>query len=274
MIQILNWKTKEVIFEGDYPNMKSAVEAAVKQGVSLAFADLAEEILSGSNLTGANFAWADLTDANFRGATITGANFCNAILVWADFTGANLSDTNFAGADLAWANLTSANLKDSTFVGANFYSAILTNTDLTGANLKEVKYEIILQRKNPEKKTIKYKTVKVIDCKDWNNLVMDTYGKLYNLQQQDGCMERQRIKITVPPIWLNDFKNDTLEESEYAMGVSFKTWLEKDPYEISDSFQRELFWDRKFYPELDMVVNDLYEKGLLEAGEYEIDIDW
>ena len=28
------------------------------------------------------------------------------------------------------------------------------------------------------------------------------------------------------------------------------------------------------YPNLEMVVNDLYEKGLLEEGTYEIDIDW
>lgn len=124
---------------------------------------------------------------------------------------------------------------------------------------------------------IKYKTVKVIDIYDWNNLVMNTYGKPYNLQQQDGCMERQRIKITVPSDDLYDFPNDTLdtlEESEYAMGVSFKAWLAGVPDEISDRFQRELFWERKFYPELSMVVNDLYDKRLLESGEYEIDINW
>lgn len=121
---------------------------------------------------------------------------------------------------------------------------------------------------------IKYKVIKVIDCYDWNNLVRNTYGKPYNLQQQDGCMERQRIQITVPPDGLDDFENDTLEESEDDMGVSFKAWLEKDPNEISDNFQRELFWERKFYPELSTVINDLYKKRLLDAGEYEIDINW
>ena len=284
MIQILNWKTGEVIFKGNYPNIKEAVETAVKEGVSLAFAHLAGADLTdinltgvnltGVNLTGVNFAWANLTGANFRGATITRANFCNAILIWADFTGANLSDTNFAGADLAWTNLTGAIFRDSTLTGVNLYMAILTDTDITDANLKEVKFERVILTDTKPKKTIKYKTVKVIDCDDWNNLVMDTYGKPYNLQKQDGGMERQRIKITVPPIYLDDFKNDTLEESQYAMGVSFKAWLEGVPDEISDRFQRELFWGRKFYPELSMVVNDLYEKGLLDAGDYEIDIDW
>ena len=279
MIQILNWNTKEVIFEGDYPNIKGAVEAAVKQGVSLEGADLAEADLTDINLTGVNligvdFYMANLTGANFRGATITGANFYNAILVGADFTSANLSDTNFAGVDLAWANLRGANFRDSTLSGANLYMTILTDTDITDTNLEELKFERVILTDTKPKKTIKYKTVKVIDCDDWNNLVMDTYGKPYNLQKQDGGMERQRIKITVPPIYLDDFKNDTLEESQYAMGVSFKAWLEGVPDEISDRFQRELFWGKKFYPELSMVVNDLYEKGLLDAGDYEIDIDW
>lgn len=289
MIQILNWKTGEVIFEGDYPNIKGAVEAAVKQGVSLEGADLAEADLTdinltGVNLIGVNFYMANLTRANFRGATITRANFYNAILVGADFTSANLSDTNLSEANLAWANLRGANFRDSTLSGANLYMTILTDTDITDTNLEELKFErviltdlkferVILTDTKP-KKTIEYKTVKVIDCDDWDNLVRVTYGKPYNLQQQDGCMERQRMKITVPLDGLDDFKNDILEESEYDMGVSFKAWLEKDPNEISDSFQRELFWERKFYPSLDMVINDLYERGLLEAGEYEIDIDW
>ena len=29
-----------------------------------------------------------------------------------------------------------------------------------------------------------------------------------------------------------------------------------------------------FYPNFQMIANDLHEKGLLPAGEYSIDIDW
>ena len=120
---------------------------------------------------------------------------------------------------------------------------------------------------------IKYRTVKVIDCDDWDNLVKNTYGKPYNLQLQNGCMERQRLQISVPSKWTGDFKNTTIEGSR-DMGVSFKAWLEKEPE--ADDFQKETFWEweTKFYPNLEMVVNDLYEKGLLEEGTYEIDIDW
>jgi hypothetical protein len=35
-----------------------------------------------------------------------------------------------------------------------------------------------------------------------------------------------------------------------------------------------MFWDRNFYPNVQMVANDLHKKGLLEAGEYSIRIDW
>ena len=127
---------------------------------------------------------------------------------------------------------------------------------------------------------IKYKVINVIDCDDWDNLVQNTYGKPYILQQQNGCMERQRLKITVPPDRVEDFPNDTFEGfkkrrfAENGLGVSFKAWLEKDPNEISNSSERELFWAREFYPNLSMVINDLYEKRLLDKGEYEIDIDW
>ena len=34
-----------------------------------------------------------------------------------------------------------------------------------------------------------------------------------------------------------------------------------------------MWYERNFYPSEEMIVNDLYEKGLLEAGEYEIDVD-
>jgi len=64
------------------------------------------------------------------------------------------------------------------------------------------------------------------------------------------------------------------------MGVSFKAWLERDPKQRlksegdRDSSSLQLWWDRNFYPNVDMIINDLYSKGLLEKGEYDIKIDW
>lgn len=62
------------------------------------------------------------------------------------------------------------------------------------------------------------------------------------------------------------------------MGVSFKAWLARDPKQPlpghEDSFGLGLWWDRNFYPNIEMIANDLHERGLLKAGEYTIIIDW
>ena len=126
---------------------------------------------------------------------------------------------------------------------------------------------------------IKYDKKKVISSDDWDKLVEQVYSKPYHLQQQDGCMERQRIPITVPATD-EDFTNDHVPEvvNGEEMGVKFSAWLNRDPEQKMENqtydYELILFWDRNFYPSLDSVINDLYKKGLLEQGEYEIDIDW
>ena len=81
-----------------------------------------------------------------------------------------------------------------------------------------------------------------------------------------------------------DYTNDSLPEvvNTQNMGVSFKAWLKRDPKQklLSDdkydnnNNNKTLWWNRKFYPNVQMVLNDLYDKCLLEAGEYVIDINW
>lgn len=75
MIQIKNWHTGAVIFEGNYPTIKAAVEAAVKAGVSLAYADLFK-----ADLRGANLAWAYLATAILTGAILVGVIVTGTIL--------------------------------------------------------------------------------------------------------------------------------------------------------------------------------------------------
>lgn len=130
---------------------------------------------------------------------------------------------------------------------------------------------------------LKFRTEQVIDVSDWDNLVVQTYGKPYNFQQQDGCKDRQRISITVPDEPY-DYPNESIPEvvNHEKMGVSFKAWLERDPDQKIPSPSphsfgydgTDLWWERNFYPDVQMVANDLYEKGLIEAGSYVIDIDW
>lgn len=129
---------------------------------------------------------------------------------------------------------------------------------------------------------LKYSTNRVVDLWEWNSLVQETYGRVYDLQQQDGCKVRGNEYFEVPcePY---DYENGKVEEKVNGseMGVSFKAWLKRDPkqkLDTDDKWEREhglsLFWSRNFYPSLEVVAQDLYEKGLIEAGEYTIEIDW
>jgi len=123
------------------------------------------------------------------------------------------------------------------------------------------------------------KNVKMIEVSDWDNLVSETYGKIYSFQQQDGCQERGTFHLTVPSDYTEDDEmNDSIPEEVNGdeMGVKFDVWLEKDSklHNFGSDWENELFWERNFYPDINTVVNDLHKKGLIEAGSYIINIDW
>lgn len=125
------------------------------------------------------------------------------------------------------------------------------------------------------------RTEKIIDLYEWDKTVIETYGRPYSFQQQDGCKERQMFYFTVPEE-ANDYENTIVPEivNDPKMGVSFTAWLERDPKqplsgrEDDSDWSLGLWWDRNFYPDVQMVANDLHAKGLLEAGDYLINIDW
>lgn len=126
---------------------------------------------------------------------------------------------------------------------------------------------------------LRFKQVNEVSLQDFDNLVVKTYGRPYNFQQQDGCKERGTAYFSVPISHPYDYENNIAEEvNEDVMGVSFKVWLARDPKQPIEGqeydFELKRFWDRNFYPSLEMVVQDLYEKGLIPAGEYQINIDW
>lgn len=135
------------------------------------------------------------------------------------------------------------------------------------------------------------KKVNFIEVSEWDALVEKTYGRPYSFQQQDGCKERgiRRLRVPATP---NDFENDTLPEvvNHEEMGVSFSAWLTRDPKEPlkgdpkspykrdteprTDQWAINMWWERNFYPHVQIVANDLFSKGLLEEGEFIINIDW
>lgn len=128
---------------------------------------------------------------------------------------------------------------------------------------------------------MKTRTETVIDLNEWDLLVSSTYGRPYSFQQQDDCRDRGSYRITIPDE-AEDFENEAVIEEVNGpeMGVSFAAWLARDPKQkLSDptaqeAYCLELWWDRNFYPDVQMVANDLHAKGLIEAGTYTIDIDW
>ena len=127
---------------------------------------------------------------------------------------------------------------------------------------------------------MRIRTEKVIDVSDWDKCVRETYGRRYSFQQQDDCKERGMFRFTVPDEEVNDYEVDSVPEvvNHSEMGVSFEAWLKREPNTpLADGrsdYSLDLWWDRNFYPDVQMVANDLHAKGLLEKGDYAIDIDW
>jgi hypothetical protein len=124
------------------------------------------------------------------------------------------------------------------------------------------------------------RTVQMIEASDWDDLVVKTYGRPYSFQQQDDCKDRGTEDLTVPVCPHLDYTNATVPEevNDPEMGVSFAAWLARDPDQplpgCTGNFGLRLWWERNFYPRVDMVANDLHAKGLLPAGDYIINIDW
>ena len=150
---------------------------------------------------------------------------------------------------------------------------------------------------------IKLNNKKLIEVDDWDNLIQETYGKPYNFQQQDGCKSRGIETIKIPgELWGEDDMREEIPEiinGKEEIGVKFETWLNRDPKSPLNPTDRQLrdcnyywgkttedaekwknnphniqlFWERSFYPHIQTVANDLYEKGLIEEGTYSINID-
>lgn len=129
---------------------------------------------------------------------------------------------------------------------------------------------------------MKIENKKFIESEDWDELVEETYGRIYKFQQQQGCQDRGIVNITIPDTAYNDEMHDSIPEivNGEEMGVKFDVWLARDPKQLllnkedQQSWSLGMWWERNFYPDLQTIANDLHKKGLIEAGEYVINIDW
>jgi len=122
----------EVIYAGDFDDMKECVEQAVKDGVSLRGANLARHDLQYAYLQGANLQGASLQGTNLRDSYLVGVNLHRANLQAANLQCAILEEANLQYADLKKANLQDANLQ-----GANLREAELEEANLQDVNLHD-----------------------------------------------------------------------------------------------------------------------------------------
>lgn len=141
---------------------------------------------------------------------------------------------------------------------------------------------------------LRIKTVKMIDEIDWSNFVSEVYGRPYDFQQQEGCQSRGIYILRVPYEddldYFEERYPDTVPEivnGEEMGPVKFEKWLERDPKQtfmvektewnpegVSEPHEIGLWWNRNFYPSINAVAADLCKRGLLEEGEYIININW
>lgn len=122
-----------------------------------------------------------------------------------------------------------------------------------------------------------------INLQDWDRFVTEVYKKRYSFQQQDGCKDRgiHTIYVNLKDTFDEEHENTEipLKVNGNEMGVKFDVWLQSDPNDHKkkmnwQDWELHLFWDRNFYPDIDILAHDLCKRGLLQEGEYDIIIDW
>jgi len=118
MTKIINYKTGETIVEDENLSIRELVKKAVKNRISLAYADFTSAY--------ADFRYKNLQNVDFSGADLEGADFCSA-----DLTGASLRGADLEGADLRGVILVGADLRGADLSGADLRGAVINNSDQT-----------------------------------------------------------------------------------------------------------------------------------------------
>lgn len=119
------------------------------------------------------------------------------------------------------------------------------------------------------------KTIEVVPCEEFDELVRKTYNRPYCIQQQNNTALETIVKININNA--QDYPSVKIEGHPDVWdidGVSFADWINRDPKEklndMMDDWEIDLWWQRHFYPELNTIAKDLYQKGLLDKKTYKI----
>lgn len=122
-LSINHFRTGRALFSGSFKTMKTAVEAAISDNVSLAFADLRH---------------ANLINAQMDGAILDGAQLDEANLM-----GANISEASLRRTSLMNTNLHSVTFCDSILDAINARGALFGGTDITAAIIQRCLFDTL-----------------------------------------------------------------------------------------------------------------------------------
>lgn len=119
--QIISSKTKKILFAGSYASFIHCIEDAVKQRITMPYADLTNRNLSNASLDDAILPHADFTYTN-----LSGTNISEAYLKGAKFDGAALFNTC-----LAYSNLRACDFRNASFGATDISGTILSQSQFS-----------------------------------------------------------------------------------------------------------------------------------------------
>lgn len=118
---IQSTQSREILFEGLFPDFKHCIEDAVTQRISLAYANL-----RGQNLTNANLDDAILPHADLSNANLTGANLSESYLKQAHFDGAVLYNTC-----LSYSNISACSFRGTSFGATDIVGCLMDGSQFS-----------------------------------------------------------------------------------------------------------------------------------------------
>jgi uncharacterized protein YjbI with pentapeptide repeats len=133
-----------VIYSSHAPNVRLAVEEALRRHIKLTNVNLSGQNLAALSAADGDFVGADFSNAIMIGCLLEGAkldkaNFTGVSLNGADLTNVYAPEANFSDTVLIGTNLTAGKFIDADFSGSQIKGANLTNADLTNCDFDLVK---------------------------------------------------------------------------------------------------------------------------------------
>lgn len=131
-----------------------------------------------------------------------------------------------------------------------------------GAQFPYCEQCLILQDIQPEPLKVTTICVQQVDEDDFSSLVSLLHKRPYKLQQQGELMGQGEIRT---------YDAHPNPEAESVINQ----WKETPvPSHLNDARDIELWWEREHYPEVESVLSDLVNRGLLEEGTCNIHAWW